>query len=316
LTETSIPETSPRGRGLARRILRVVARVVGVVVLLALAAAALLLHDLDGRVREGLVAAAADGERAIGRAVTIGAVHVALGSTAEIVVSDVVIAGAAGATGILAEPLLRVPTIRLGVRLEPLVRSWGKTIAVTRFEVEGPEITLVRTAEGLSIDDVRARVAALPPRPPPTSRPQIVLDTLGITAAKLHLRTASGGADAGLDVDPITLRGVDVHPDAASRFTLTAAIAPGAALDATLELAPPVDGAPGAAPTPRRVTIHGAGVRVAPILAWLRAPAAPSIDLADAELGLDFVVDPGSARRRARQGHARPRALRRRRRGR
>ena len=283
-------------------------RVVGVLVLVALAAAALLLHDLDGRVREGLVAAAADGERAIGRAVTIGAVHVAMGSTAEIVVSDVVVAGAAGAAGILAEPLLRVPTIRLGVRLGPLVRSWGRSIAVTRFELEGPEITLVRTPGGLSTDDVRARLAALPPRPPPTSRPAIVLDTLGITAAKLHLRAEGGAPGEGLDVDPITLRGVDVRPDAESRFTLAAVIAPGAALDATLEIAPPVGAAPGSASTLRRVTIHGAGVRVAPILAWLRARAAPSIDLADAELGLDFVVDPGSAavvRGKATLAHAR-----------
>ncbi len=285
----------PPGIGRARWVLRGLARALALLLVLALAALAVVLHDLDGRVRAALMAQAADLEQVIGRAVTIGAVHVAVGSTSEIVVSEVMIAGAPGVTGSLAEPLLRIPTIRLGVRLGPLVRSWGSAIEVTRFDVEGPELTLVRTADGLSTDDVRARLAALPPRsrPPPTSRTRIALDRVELSAAKLHLRSGEGAPAGALDVEPITIRGVDVRPDAASRFTLGAAIAPGATLDATLDLALPEGAAAGAAAALAKVEIHGAGVRVAPILAWLRVPAAPSIDLADAELRVDVVIAPG-----------------------
>jgi hypothetical protein len=284
------------GIGLARRLLRGLLRGLGVLLILICAALALILHDLDARVRAALLVQAAELERAIGRAVTLGAVHVAVGRTAEIVLDDVAIAGAAGATGPLAEPLLRVPTIRLGVRLAPLVRSWGTVIEVTRFEVEGPEITLVRTADGLSIDDVRARVAAAPPRPPPASRPQIALDHLAITGAKVHLRAADGAAGGDLDVDPVTLRGDDVRPDAASRLTLTAAMAPGASLDVGLDFAPPEEDPEAHASTLQKIVIRGAGVRLAPILAWLRAREPPALalalalDLADAELGLDVGV--------------------------
>jgi hypothetical protein len=292
LTDTSLPGSPPPARP-ARRILRVVARGLGALLVLLIAALSLVLHDLDGRVRSALVVQGADLERAIGRAVTIGAVHVAMGRTAEIVVSDVVIAGAAGGTGPLSEPLLRVPTIRLGVRLAPLVRSWGSSIEVTRFEVEGPEITVVRTAEGLSTDDVRARVAALPARPPPTSRSRIALDHLAITAAKLHLRAVDGAPGGDLDVDPITLDGADVRPDAASHLALRAAMAPGATLDVGLDFAVSEGDPPGGAASLAKVAIHGAGVRLAPILAWLRARPTPAFDLADAAVGLDVVVAPG-----------------------
>jgi AsmA-like protein len=293
LTKTS-PSAATHGINAGRRILRWIGRALGVLLLVIVAALALILHDLDARVRAALVAQAAELELSIGRAVTLGAVHVTVGRTAEIVVSDVGIAGAAGATGALAEPLLRVPTLRLGVRLAPLVRSWGRSIEITGFEIEGPEITLVRTREGLSIDDVRARVAAAPARPVSTSRSRIALDRLAITAAKLHLRAADGGPGEELDVDPITLRGADIRPDAASRITLTAASAPGATLTIDLDFAPEESDPGGGASSLRKAEIHAAGVRLTPILAWLRARSTPSIDLADAELGLDVAVTPGA----------------------
>ena len=104
----------------------------------------------------------------------------------------------------------------------------------------------------------------------------------------------------------MTLRGDDVRPDAASRLMLTAAMAPGASLDVDLDLdldldfdlefdldldlALPEDDTEVHASTLRTIAIRGAGVRLAPILAWLRAREAPALDLAEAELGLDVGV--------------------------
>ena len=273
----------------ARRILRGVGRALAALALLILAALALVLHDLDGEVREALAARTGEVARVIGRPVTLGAVHVAVGLTAEIVVRDVVVAGAEGATGALAEPLLRLPTIRLGVRLAPLVRSWGKSIIVTRFELEDPEITVVRTAAGLSIDDVRARLAASPPRPKPSAR--VALEGLAIHGATLHLRVEGGAPGEELDLSAIAVTGADLRLDAPSRLTVTAASAPGATLGATLDFAPPAGAAPGARSAIQRAAIQTAALRLAPILGWLRARAAPSIDLADAALDLDASVE-------------------------
>ena len=250
----------PAVRSRGRRILRGLARALAALALLILAALAVVLHDLDARVHEALVAQAGELSRVIGRTIALGAVHINVGFTAEIVVRDVVIAGAEGATGALAEPLVRLPAIRLGVRLAPLVRSWGKSIVVTRVELEGPEITLVRTAEGLSIDDVRARLAASPPRPRPSSR--IALESLAIRRATLHLRALDGAPGDELDIDSIRIDGADVRADAPSRLHVTAASAPGGRLEATIDLAPLAGAAAGSRVALKSVALRTAGVRL------------------------------------------------------
>lgn len=281
----------PRVVSRARRVLRALAWTLAAVVVLAAIALGVVLRQLDARVRDALVAEAARLEAIIGRGVSVGDVHVTVGATAAIVVRDIAVGAAAGATGALAEPPLKVASTRLGIRLGPLLRTWGRSIEITGFEIDGLEVTLVRTPEGLSIDDVRARVAALPPRARPPGAPSVVLDHVAIEGAKLHLRAVGGARGADVDVEPIALRGKGIRIDGPSRLTLTVGAAPGAALEVGVDLAVPAGAAPGAKVAFDRAEVRLAGLRLAPIFAWLPAGAAPSIDLDDAVLGVDAVVD-------------------------
>jgi hypothetical protein len=261
--------------------------------LLALALA-YLLHDLDARVRAALIEQTHEVALKLGRPLSLGEVHVSLGRTSEIVLHALVVEGTPGATGELARPLLSVPEAHLAVALGPLLRSRGRVITIERFALIGPEITLVRTPTGLSIDDVRARLVGAPP--PKPSDVRVSVASFSIADAKLHLLTQGGGAEGGFSIDPITLGATDLRLDAPSRLSLAAAaLAPTANINAAVDLAPPA-GAPPLTPTTlQRLEIHVAALPLPQVLAWLRAPPIRGLDLAEAELGVDAVIEPGAA---------------------
>jgi hypothetical protein len=274
-----------------------VARALGLAALaalaLALVAIAVLLHGLDGRVRDVLLDRAKDLEARIGRPVTIGPVEATIGLEAQVVVHDVVIGAAAGASGPLAAPLVRVPSARVGVDLGLLARSRGRRVEITRVEIERPELSIARTAEGLSTDDVRARLAAAPPSPPGPPGPAaagIVLRHLAIAGAKVRLVDASSG-DA-IELDGLSLSGDDLRRDGTSRLVLAASLGSKASnLRATADFAPP---APGGEPALARVEAHAAAVPLPPIVTRFLAARAPALELAGASLTVDATVEPGA----------------------
>lgn len=285
---------APR-RTLGRRVARAVAIVLGVLLGLVAITAAVLLHDLDARVRSLLVARAAELSERIGRPVSVGPVEASLGLVSQVLVRDVVVGAAPGAVGPLARPPLRIASARVGVDLGLLARTRGREVVVTRVEVEGAEVALARTPEGLSIDDVRAKLAVPPPTPPPTPPaaptppPSIRLERLAVTGAKLRYDDLVTGAD--VTIDAVALEGEGLRPDAPSRVSLRAAV--GAAepnVRATLDLAPP---APGKDPAPTHVEAHAEGVRVAPLLAAMRV-APRGVALGDATISIDATVEPGA----------------------
>jgi hypothetical protein len=264
-----------------------VALVLGVLAALIAAAVAFALHDLDGKARQALLGATRELGAQIGRPVTLGAVHVQLGWDTEIVVEDLAIGAAPGATGALAEPLLRVPRARLAVGVAQLARSRGATIDVARFALEAPQITLVRTTEGLSIDDVRARLDAAPAAPP--SPRQITVRSLAIAGARLRLLTQNGGPGADL---VIAVGGSDLRLDGAvpSRLSVEAATGgAGARATIAIDLAAPEAGA--ARLAVRGVKARVEGFPVGPLLAFAQAPVPAGVDLSAATLGAEVTLD-------------------------
>lgn len=262
-------------------------RIAAAVVLLVAAALAYVLHDLDGKVRGALLDGARDLEAHLGRRVTLGAVHVALGLVTEVVVRDVAVQPPEGAAGELAVPLIRIEETRLAVALGPLLRTWGRHVEVTRFAVDGAEINVVRTPEGLSIDDLRARFATLPKRPPPKGT--LALRSLSIKDAKVRFHDLGSPAGDDLVVAPITIEGRDLGPAAPSHLAIGAAVfAPAKNLAIDLDLAPAPSG--GVALT--RAEVRATSVRPAPLLRWLKA-ASPALDAA--ALDAAVTVEPRQA---------------------
>ena len=264
---------------------RAAAGLVGLVVLVALGLL-VYLRDLDGKVRATLGEQSAELGARIGRRITVGDVHVAVGLAPEIVVHDVEVGPAEGAQGELAVPVLRISAVRLAVALGPLIRSGGSVIEVTRFHVEGPEANLVQSAEGLSTDDIRARLAAAPVRPAPAITPQLALRSLAITGGKIRVHALGGETATDLTVAQITLTGHDLTLIAPSRLSLAAAVlSPTPNVSAELDLAPAAAG-PGL--VVRRAEIHVAAIHPGAAARWARATAG----LEDAELDAALVVEP------------------------
>ncbi|MFO0756860.1 MAG: AsmA-like C-terminal region-containing protein [Byssovorax sp.] len=273
---------------------RTFAKIAAGLALLVVIVLAYLLHGLDARVHAILVDQLQVAEAKIGRQIKVGPLHLDLGLTSAIVVEDVVIAAPAGQHGELAEPLLRVPEARLVLPLGPLVRSRGASLAIDELILRGPEITLVRTPEGLSIDDIVARIAAAPPGRPPEV--QVSIKTLAVEAAKLRLLSAGGGVDGGVRLDPITASATDFQIDAPSRVALTAA-APSAtaSIQGAVELAPPAGAPARARVVPKKIELHVTGLAAQPFLTWARVDPGKALDLTGAEVLVDASIEPGAS---------------------
>jgi uncharacterized protein involved in outer membrane biogenesis len=277
----------PPRTGGARQLLRRLAAFLITLLAVVAAALAIFLHDLDRKVRTALVERAAEIEALLGRRLTIGPVHVALGGVTEIVARDIVLEAPAGASGELAVPALRVHEIRLAVALSPLVRSRGRAIEVTRLEVRGPELTLVRTPEGLSIDDLRARIAAAPKRPPPKEK--VALKHLAITGGKLRVHDLGADARDDLVIAELTAAGRDVSLSAPSRLELGAALFGSTRnLEAQLDLVPTA-----ASPTLElaRAELRATHVSLGPALRFARVAKSSFLDLDAADLDARVKVD-------------------------
>ena len=289
------PSPPPPARPRLRAALRVLRKIgVGLLGLVVILVAGLLvyLRDLDGKVRATLLERTAELEGQIGRHVTIGPVHVAVGMIPEIVVRDVTVGPAPGAVGELAVPLLHIEAVHLAVALGPLIRSGGSAIEVTRFHVESPEVNLIRSPEGISTDDVRARLAALPPGPPP-GKQHLALRSLALRGGKLRLHELGGDGKDDVTLEQVALTGHDVTLDAPSRLSLTAALlGPAPNVTVELDLAPVPSGA---GLELRRADLHAGGVRLGPALRWAHAAATPGgvVNLEDAELDAAVTVVPG-----------------------
>ncbi len=274
-----------------RRASRRARRVIGAVVALLAATLAFVLHDLDGKARDALLEAALTLEARTGRHVTLGTVHVSLGRTTELVVHDIVLEGLPGAEGALAQPPIRVPTARLAIVLETLIRSKGAVIDVSSLALDAPELTLVRTATGLSIDDIRARLEAAPTT---TAAPrQITVQRLVITGAKLRLLTAAGGPGTEL---ALTVGGTQLRLGGASpsSVSIEASAGAGAGAAITIDLASSIDGAGSARPSIRRIEARVKKLPLAPLLLFGGAGKPAGVDLTDVTLGADVVVEVGA----------------------
>ncbi len=238
LEPASPPPALPRLRALLRIVRRVAAALL-VLVLLLVAGTLVYARDLDSKVRLTLLEQLAEVSAHLGRRIDVGEVRVTVGLIPEIVVHDFVIGPAEGAQGELAVPVLRVPAVRLAVALGPLIRSGDSAIEVTRLEVVGPEVTLVRTPEGLSIDDIRARLAAAPRKPPPATRPHLALRSLAMTGGKVRLHRLGGDADGDVTLDQIALTGRDLTLAAPSHLSFAVAVlAPAPNVTVEVDLAP------------------------------------------------------------------------------
>ena len=168
--------------------------------------------DLGGLVRTQVEAQLPKVEEQIGRKVQLGRTKLTLLPKITLQISDIAIAAAPGQTGIAAQPLLQIASVRARVAVWPALVSLGRRLEVDALEVNDLRVQVVRGADGhLSYEDILEKLASQPDDSKPMTQAQI--DQLGgITVTRAALRggavsfydlSTSYGAAAPIKVDQI-----------------------------------------------------------------------------------------------------------------
>lgn len=135
------------------------------------------LVDLGGVAEKQLQALAPKAQEQLGRNLRFGRVHLHLLPSVRLELNDIVLEAQPGQTGVLAQPLLQVGTVRTKVALGALIFSLGSKIEVSDVEVSGLKVQIARTADGhLSYQDILDKLATQPEGQPMT---QEEIDRLG-----------------------------------------------------------------------------------------------------------------------------------------
>lgn len=266
--------------------LRVLARAVlaalGALLLALAVLTALLAWKAGALVHAGAVAEASRFGARIGRTVTVGPAHVALGRTIAVEIRAVRIAAAPGQSGPAAEPLFEVAAVRVRVPAWSIVRSLGKDVEVQAIEADGPVLRLVRLEGGaLSYADVVEKLSAPEPREPAR---QARVGRVTVRGARVELHDLPRGARFAVErIDAVV---PEIGPDAPVDLALDAAVL-AAATNLHLELRL------GARGGPERVTgrLQRAALRLAPLDVEPLLPFVPvrgGIGVAGARLSADL----------------------------
>jgi AsmA protein len=170
---------------------------------LALLGAAWLLLDADS-LKPRLVAAV---ERATGRQFTVGEMRVALSLSPTVELRDVTLANMEGGS---RPQMLTARRVEVQAALLPLLSN---RVEVTRIELEEPDLLLERTADG------RANWGFRPPEGPqaadpgpaapegtPRARPDLGIDRLEVTRARITWRDAASGLVETAEFPAVTAR--------------------------------------------------------------------------------------------------------------
>lgn len=165
--------------------------------------------DLGGFARAQIVAQAPLIQQKLGRSVRIGSISLRLLPQTRLVVRDVEIEAEPGQSGVAAQPLLHIGTVRAKLAVWPLLSSLGKRIDVLQFEVSDFRVQVIKNADGsLSYADILDHLANQPESPPMT---QDAIDRLaGFT---LHQASLEDGAVIFHDLTSATSAAVPLKID-------------------------------------------------------------------------------------------------------
>lgn len=308
---------SSSSRSRLPRGVRIALYTVGAVILLPLVLIPIIAWavDLGGLVKAEIEKVRPDLEKQIGRKLAIGDVSVRLLPRIAVEVKDVAVQAQPGQTGDAAQPLLQVGALRVGVAAWPLLTSFGKSIEVSRIELDAPQVVVVRGKDGrLSYQDILDRLDSgeKPPSEPMTPEQLayiqgIRLGRMAITNAKLRFRDeeASGAVVTIEQLDVVTQ---DVHLGDPLTVTMDAAVlAPARNLHFSVTTGP----------LPKDLVfdrplalLRGAEFKLQPIelqplLRFLPAPPDGGVELARAKVDADLRVElPSVASKLAIQGGA------------
>ncbi|MSP61718.1 MAG: hypothetical protein EXR72_15565 [Myxococcales bacterium] len=274
------------------------------------AAVVLVAGEVGGVVRGKGIALAEGWGQQIGRAIQVGQVELDLFPEPSVELHEVVIAAADG-EGAGAPPLLRVPSLRMGVALWPLVTSLGREVEVRYLEARGAELSLARGQGGrLSCQDVLDRLAARPLSliDPPKAAPQrplglrgrsgltdeqrawlrgITLSRLALVGATVRLRDRER---LPLAIERIDAIARDVAIGRPLAITVDgAALAKERNLHLALALEPDREGLPHL----RHAEVKLSSVEIAPLLALLSAREGPLAQGAALSADLRFAMPEG-----------------------
>jgi hypothetical protein len=159
------PTASPRRW--PRLLLKIVGGVVGALTLTVLVVGFAV--DFGGLVEKQLVAQGPKLQAKLGRNLRVGRVRLKLLPKIRLEIRDVAIEAQPGMTGLLAQPLLSVGSLRANVAVLPSLISFGRRIEVDNVEVTDLRLQVVRTADGkLSYEDILEKLGNQPESPPMT----------------------------------------------------------------------------------------------------------------------------------------------------
>lgn len=159
------PAASPRRW--PRLLLKIVGGVVGALTLTVLVVGFAV--DFGGLVEKQLVAQGPKLQAKLGRNLRVGRVRLKLLPKIRLEIRDVAIEAQPGTTGLLAQPLLSVGSLRANVAVLPSLISFGRRIEVDNVEVTDLRLQVVRTADGkLSYEDILEKLGNQPESPPMT----------------------------------------------------------------------------------------------------------------------------------------------------
>ncbi|HEX2572960.1 MAG TPA: AsmA family protein [Polyangia bacterium] len=271
--------------------------------------------DLGGLVKAEIEKMRPDLEKQIGRKLALGDVSVRLLPRIAVEVKDVTVQAQPGQTGDAALPLLQVGAMRVGVAAWPLLTSLGKSVEVSRIELDSPQVVVVRGKDGrLSYQDILDHLDSgdKPPSEPLTQEQLayiqgVRLGRMAITNAKLRFRDEEASG-AVVTIEQLDVVAQDVHLGDPLTVTMDAAVlAPARNLHFSVTTGPlPKD----LAFDRPLALLHAAELKLQPIelqplLRFLPAPPDGGVELARAKVDADLRVElPAAASKLAIQGGA------------
>ncbi len=160
------PATLPRRGGLVR-VLKIVGGILGSLVLIGVAVG--LAVDFGSLVEKQIVAQGPKLQAKLGRGLRVGRVRLKLLPKIRLEIRDIAIEAQPGTSGIMAQPLLSVGSVRANVAVLPSLLSLGRRVEVDQVEVTDLRLQVVRTADGkLSYEDILEKLGDQPESPPMT----------------------------------------------------------------------------------------------------------------------------------------------------
>jgi AsmA protein len=192
-----------------RSLAKVIAGVAGALVVLVVALVLVLQTSaVSDRVKDLVVPKVS---AALGRDVTVRGARLRILPHARVELVDTTVAGRSG-----EPPLVQLDAVEVGMRMWPLITSFGKDVQVSEIRLVRPVINLVRAKDGTwNYEGLGGEAKAKPEAQAQAKQgsgaaPSVVVDHVAIANGEIHYIDALAGAHAAVAISKIDLAADDV----------------------------------------------------------------------------------------------------------